>query len=360
MKRLLALLLVIMTPLLWKRTLSQDPENQAYVIAMGVDETDVGFRLTVRVPNVGQAGAQSSDTQEGSDAYLRFYADGDTYAGALYALQCVVPREINLSHLKLLAVSQSLAGTEGFHSLVNQIAETHHLYTAAKLVVCEGRAEDYIDAQSISIGTRLSVDLQARLEHYALRGMAPRESLADLYFAFNAPYGDAVAIWVANMPLNGSDETPQSAQSPPPGTALFREARLAMVLDERDTFYFGLMSGSVATFERDCGGRIAAFTLRRPPRRRVRIDGNDVRVQLSLSYSTVDPIETRALDALREELRLSMQSLFERCQAEKLDPFGFSELAAWHFPTLNAFQAFDWRERYAAACVELSINIERE
>ena len=112
-KRWLTLTLLAVALLLSGCRVSGEVENQAYVLALGVDRMDDGLLLlTARVPQIGKSG--ESGEKQGSGGYLTFTGSGNGFPQALEALEQATPRQTNLSHIELIAVSEALASETDF------------------------------------------------------------------------------------------------------------------------------------------------------------------------------------------------------------------------------------------------------
>ena len=365
------LILILLLPLVLSGcSTSGEVENQAHALVLGIDRAESGgIGLTVRIPRIGK----SAGDEGGSGEYLVLSAEGDDYAQALEYLQWAVTRDLNLGQLRLLVVSEALAREEGFPALINAVAATHHLFTAARFVVCEGSAKDFVSGQEIIIGTRLSSELSAMFRHYADHGAIPDAAFADVFYASGSVYSDPVAIWgfVSEKPPTGSqsaaalmdpaDDQDARVESPSSryylGAAVFREGRLAMRLDSRQTLYYNLIMGRHAAFDFDVGGRAVALSLSGRPKKRVEIDGDRVTVILKLTLTTIDRLSDAERSAVERALAEGIADTIRACQDHALEPFGFAQKAARRFLTLRDWLAFGWRERFSGAQVRVEVRV---
>lgn len=365
--RLLALL-ICACAVLGGCGVSGEVENQAYVLVLGLDRSDDGqLTLTARVPQVGGRGG-GQDEPDGSD-YLTFSASGDTFVQALEGLQWATPRELNLSHIKLAVASEALARELDFGGLIGEVVETPHLYATARFAVCEGSAAGFIAEQAPVIGTRLSSELEAMLEHYARHGYIPDSSLAEVYYANNSIYSDPVAMLArsedaaepASLPLDagtaGADVRSPAGQRFG-GAALFREGRLVGRLGTEDALCLSLILGSAKSVVWEAGGRRVALTPKGAPEKTVELAGDVARLGLSLFLTTPEDIPAAEVRRIEEELEDRISALIAECQRLGAEPFGFSEVAAAGYLTVPQWLNSGWRERYAGAEIYVSVKID--
>ena len=331
-------------------------ENQAYALVLGVEDgPDGGIQLSIRIPRVGSSGP---DAQEGKgEPYLVLSAAGDSYEQALERLQWAAARELNLSHLKLIIVSEALAESERFPVLIRRIAETRHLYTTAGFIVCPGGAKAFIEGQQTIQGTRLSSEISAMFRHYARHGYIPWATFADLYYATVSGLSDPTGIMGYPADDARLPEAQTASERQYLGAAVFRDGRLAAKLNDRDTLWLNLLTTRLDSFTYTCGGRDYALSCAKKPRRTVTLDGEGVKVGATLWLSSEDAAAEEALEAVARDMSATLTDMIRRCQAMGLEPFGFAERAAAHFLTLEDWRAFDWRGRFPSARVEVKVNI---
>ena len=346
---------------------SGELENQAYVLVLGVDrESDGQLLLTARVPQIGKG---KPGEESGGGDYLVFSAAGNDWPQALDALERATPRQMNLSHIGMIVVSEALAREEDFGELITRIAETPHLYTTARFMVCEDRASDYIDALQTVIGTRLSSEIGAMLNHYARHGFIPDGSFADAYCLSRSIYGDATAILCRLAPgdapavsmIDPTGSSDEALQSPMrqryEGAALFRNGHMIGSIDAGRTRLLSLIRGDIEAFPFECDGKAYTLTPEGSPNLGVEIENGGAALSLHVKLSTLDDVCAEDAKRLEMELASSLIGVIQYCQRLGTEPFGFSEVAAGHFATVPQWLAYDWRERYRRADVTVQVEI---
>ena len=367
--RRLTLLLCCAALLLTGCRITGEVENQAYVLVLGMDRLPDGrLELTARVPQIGKSSAPEKES--GGGGYLTFSAAGGDWGAALEALEQVTPRPMLLSHIEMLVASEALAQAPGFGELIARVAETPHLYTTARFAVCDGSARDFIDAQQTVIGTRLSSEINAMLDHYAERGVVPQSTLADAYCLTKSFYADPVAIHAslakADAPASASLVDPRDASGGDvrapmrqryAGAALFRGGRMVGALDAGQARMLGLIRGTARSVPIECDGRSWQLTPNGAPQRCVRLDGDGATLALRLSLNTVDGVCDADAKRLEAVMSNELSDVIRLCQRLGTDPFGFSDSAAARFATVGDWLASDWRSRYANARLDVGVSV---
>ena len=337
-------------------------ENQAYVLVLALDGSEDGnIALAARVPRIGRSGAQGDKGDSGNSAYLTFSVSAPSWSQALDALQWATPRRINLSHIEMIVASEALASRSSFPRLMNEMADTPHLYTNARFVICRGSAQDFLKAGETVIGTRLSSELHTMLSQYARQGYIPDACLADACYCANGIYGDPIAIW-GDLADDGSEsDAPISVTESPmrqrfSGAALFLGGRFVRALPKHETRLLNLIRGQSKTLSYSWRDRTIELSLRSSVRK-ARIEGGDTTLILRLKLDASEDLAEAEIAALKQSIREDIARLVGDCQRLSLDPFGFSEAAASHFMTVSQWEAFNWRARYARAPLDVDVII---
>lgn len=367
--RIAALIMLFAALILCGCRVTGEVENQAYVLALGMDRLPNGrLELTARVPQVGKS--VSKDEESSGSGYLLFAASGDDWPDALQLLEQATPRPMNLSHIELLVASEALAREAGFGELIARVAETPHMYTTARFVVCEGRAADFIEAQETVIGTRLSSDIDAMLSHYAETGVIPSSSFAEVCYLSNSVYADPVAIRGFNastenapaLSLVDSGEPDDGITRSPmrqrySGTALFGGGQLVGWLDAEQTRMLGLIRGDARSLSFECDGRSYLLTPNAPVRRGVELKDEAPILSLRVTLGTLDAVCEDDLRTIEATLEDEMTAVIRACQALGVDPFGFADSAAGRFASLADWRLYGWRRHYRDALLDIDVSI---
>lgn len=336
-------------------------ENQAYVLVLALDTAEDGaLELTVRVPGIGKSDAKGKEGDAGGSPYLSFSVSAPYWSRALDELQWATPRRVNLSHIEMIVVSQALASQPSFPDLMNAIADTPHLYSNARFVICAGSARDFLEAGETVIGTRLSSEIHTMLTQYARQGFIPDVCLADACYCANGIYGDPIAIWGGLEETPSDDEADAVLKSPMrqrfSGTALFRGGRFVRGLSRRDTRLLHLIRGQCKTFPCAWQGGVVELSVQSAALE-ARFAGDDVALLLRLRLRAPEGFSESEALSQEAAIRTDITRLVGDCQRLGIDPFGFAESAAAHFATVPQWTAFDWKSRYIRAPLTVDLTI---
>ena len=354
-------------------------EHQAFLLVMGLDRAEGGgIEMSAQIPRISGNSQESADGEGNSSGYAQMSVTGSNYEEALERLDWISPRDLNPAQLKLVVLSRDLAESEDCPELIERLARTERLFTATRVVVCEGRAKDFVSTIRPTVGTRLSTDISALFEHCIGRGFTPRSRLADLYYLQNSVYCDPMVGYAVIGPQMQSGGEQSDAAQPASalsaelmelserfesdipmrfiGAALFRDGRMCGVLDGAQTLCANLLQNEMDSFYYNFDDVSVELIPEGSIRLRVDADGDAValrvRGRLSLAAEEMDIDEEALLDHLNADVKAAIRAT----QALGVDIFGFAEAAAKRFGTIEDWVNYDWRRRYPGA--ELDVRLE--
>lgn len=334
-------------------TQAHQVESQAFVLAMGVDLTEDGrLELCARMPKIA-ANSAYTESAGGSD-YLNISAIGSDYESALDALGCVTPRSLNLSQLKIIAFSERIAQSDGFRRLIEEISQTERLFSAARIVVCQGSAKDFVEALEPAFGTRLSKAISATFDYFESLGTVPASSLADLCYRTESFYSDPMTAYAkTGMPENIESEIPVAYL----GAALFSDGRMVGTFDNEESRIAALIKGSSNSVWYVLDGRLVRLSQIRKPKVEIVMDRDPIEITVKFSL-TVSAREANAdLTRLRHQFTEDVENAIRHTQRIGTEPFGFAENAAGKFLTIQEFTDFDFKRRYAGAKFSVMLDL---
>lgn len=357
-------------------SLSTQVEDQAYVLVMGLDrKTDHQLEMTVKLPKIS-GGKNEGGSGGESENYMQISVTANDFEGALEKLDWASPRNVNLSQLKLILVSQDLASESQFGKLIANIAQTERLFTATKVAVSEGSAKEFVNALQPYIGTRISTDIEEMFEYYNDQGYVPESSLADLYYQTESVYSDPMVSYalldlnsfkkrqeqkeVPTFSSKGAQEQSVSYESEIPvryqGAAVFSEGSLHCILNQDQTILVNLLRNELNSFRYENNGQSLELVPTRPVYLSVDTKVEPIRITANIQLSYAAQEKTPNESKLKSDLTNELISLIGHTQDIGVEPFGFAERAAKKFLTLTDWIDFNWKTHYANAKIEIKLR----
>ena len=347
---------------------SDQVENQAYVLTIGVDAVPEGIEVTTQVLK----GTSSSDSE---NSYMVANATGPSYGDAIHALENVLRCKTNLNQTIMIVISEELARRDAFKDVMNSMFYSYLLDTSAWFVVCQQSAKEFISVQKPVIGTRLSIAITSALQNHVDLGFVPDASFSDAFYSTASSFADPLAIYGStkeryakpedqqtSLQIGGAD-TPSAltassdAENIFLGAVLFRDGRMIDTLTGDEVLCLNLIQGGVTNFSIVVDGHTAYLSASGMPILSVDTSTDQplikVRIALNMENNTTFPEPERVKEALLEQ----MHALTRHCQELQVDPFGYAIRASLGFPTLDAWNDYHWRERFAEAKCEYDLSI---
>lgn len=400
MRKRLAALFLLCALLLSGCSESNEVENLAYVLILGLDLMDDGqIRVCAQIPKITGKDDASNGSGDGSE--LVFSAEGDSFPEAMSRLEWIVPRRLDLSQLQLVIVSEKMARSDRFAAAATSMMDAYRLYTAARLAVCAGEAKAFVEQETMLIGSRISTELTAMFENYTDSGYIPDVQFADVYYKTQSVYSDPVAIYAAQgeadesakedapawaavdsdavqntasaqldvadspsvQPVLPRDADTASATSPQAnrflGAAVFVGGRMAGRLDGPQTLFCNLLSGKKQTFNMTADDQSLSLSAQGRPSVSVDVSAEPLRIDVKLRVALLPDSEITDAEAAQKALTRELMETVSACKRMGAEPFQFAEIAARSFSTLERWQAYDWRARWLESEVNVEVEVTR-
>lgn len=171
------LILVLSLPLLtgcWDRL---DPENMAFIIAVGVDagpKNDYIYTFAIAIPKASGGGGQSSDTGQKKIVSVHSEQSSDI-ATALLASQSFVARRLTLIHSKAFILGEDIA-RKGVMPVLGEVVRNREFRRTVNIITTRGKAATFI--QHIQPTTEKDINLwfELELDPHNMGAIVPRSS----------------------------------------------------------------------------------------------------------------------------------------------------------------------------------------
>ena len=352
-------------------------ENQAYVLVMGVD-TMPGDRigLTILIPKIGASGGASQEDSGNKDAsYVIVSAEGDSYQSALEGLKWSATRELNLSQIKMIVFSEEISKKNAFKDVITTIAETYHLYTASRMVICQGSANEFINGHETVLGTRLFNELDAMFDHYSELGYIPVSNFADVYYAMQSIYSDPMTIWgfpseqgetgaTQASAMIGSDSEMKALTKTPSsrhylGAVVLKNGKYSDKLNAHQTLIANLLSGNLDSFNYEANGQTFQLTPLERPSVRISFSGDKTDIIIKMRLSAIAQNSTFESNTVAPVIERDILETIRYCQNRSLEPFGFANKAALKVATIDEWFEMDWHNKYQNADISVNVHVMR-
>ena len=374
----------------------QEIESGLFVLSLAVDPAPDGT-LTVTVKALSGTketdAATGSSSGSGSDAaaaqggespdagleapepgYIVLSATAKSCLRALSLLSATTPRTVNLSQLREVVISRTLAESGAAYDILREIHSMYRANGEAVVVVTPDDAGDFIRRQRAILGVRLSQYLEVLFDHFAqMDTIPPHAQLASVVRAMESGREDALAVYAAGndfgstLVLTGSSETDRlpghlprtaPAENEYLGSALFSGPKMTGVLTGEETGLLCLMMGEAkrrvtfigdAQYKVSLPTRVSRTVIPKTGALRVDIRMNLIRIageEDVLSASIASQIETGCANVLR------------KLQAAGCDAAGFGHIAVRRAATESAWAGMNWRRRYEDAPVSIQARVK--
>lgn len=372
----------------------EEIESCLFVLSMAVDPVaDGNLRVTVKALSgtqeaVGgslseatqgaegertQDGAKENRTEQPEPGYIVMSATAPSCLRALNMLSSTTPRTVNLSQLREIVISRTLAETDATLSILKEIHGMYRANGEAIVVVTPDDAGDFIRRQRAILGVRLSKYLEVLFDHFSeMDTIPPDAQLASVIAAMESDTTDALAVYAASNDFDASLLLPGSADmdrlpghlprtSPAEneylGSALFSGPRMTGTLTGEETGILCLMMGRAQRQETFIGNALYKTSLPTRVRRRIDADGTlSVAITMHLTHVAGEQRETA--QSIGAQIEREAVNVLLRLRAASCDAVGFGRIAIRKSVDIPAWEARNWPEEYENLGVRVSADVK--
>lgn len=369
-------------------------ESGLFVLSMAVDPAPEG-NLTVTIKalsgtqeavsasspdNAGDGTAQQDGGTKNSTAgespepgYIVMSATAPSCLRALELLSATTPRTLNLSQLKEIVVSETLARTQATLSILKEI---HSLYRAggdAVVVVTPDDAGDFIRRQRAVLGVRLSKYLQVLFEHFTeIDTIPPDAKLSSVIAAMESGTSDAAAVYAAGnsfdsaIVLSGAPETDRlpghlprtsPAQNEYLGSAVFSGPQMTGVLTGDETGLLCLLMGKARTRTFTLNGAQYKANVATRVTRKIDKSTGALSVAIRMNLTRIAGENAQTAEDIARRIETGAASLLQRLQTLNCDAVGFGKIAVRGSLTIGEWERRNWKLSYPSLPVRVTAQV---
>jgi spore germination protein KC len=381
---LIIVLLLFVTPLLtscWDR---YEVEDISFLVSMGIDKgTKFKYIITVSIAIPENFAKDSSGKK-----YLVTSVEAPTISAALTLFGTYAGRRVSLQHTKALFMGEALARESGLNTM-DEFLRLHQARRSTLYFVTKGKAVDFLN----QVESKINTDPERLVEglNYASRNTGVLPSISQIQtfvttvnMGYVQPMTYYAAIHEGGAPPENYLEVEAgklSREGGPNaevlGAAAFRKDKMVGVLTALDVrlilmvqnrFRSGFTSfrdpkDSTDSFTLDVRTarptRVQADVKQQRPQLNIHVDleGELVAIQSGIDYT--DPkmqgvIEQAAARNATDEF----DRLIKKTQAWDTDVLGFGNTVVKAFPTVAAWNQYDWPSKYKDAEIKFDVSFK--
>jgi len=374
----------------------QEIESCLFVLALAVDPApDGNMTVTIKALSGTQEAPSSSGGSRASDGtgdeaeaprdgresrleetepgYIVMSATAASCLRALSLLSATTPRMVNLSQLREVVISETLARTDAALSILREIYAMYRANAEAVVVVTPDDAGDFIRRQRAILGVRLSKYLEVLFDHYAQMDIIPpRAQLAYVIEAMESGMMDAAAVYAAGnrfdseLVLSGMpdmDRLPGHLPRTSPseneylGSALFSGPKMTGTLTGEETGILCLMSGGAQRRTAFIGNAQYKTNTHTRVKRRILPDGT-LGVSIRMSLTRIAGGEDMPAGEIGRQIETQCVNVLRKLQAASCDAVGFGALAVRKYPDLPSWARSQWKLKYESMPVQAAADVK--
>lgn len=375
---------------------SNEIEDLAYVIAIGIDKSDKeSFNLTFQT-----AVPKSIAGGEGESIDTKTFKT-DNFLSGLKKANGYLERKINLSHTQIIAVSEDIA-KEGITAFLNGLQQNIELRPNVNIIVAAEGAQKYIESIKPKLSSSPAKHYDLLFRSYETDFLVKDTQLEDYLYRAKNQSAQPVAIYTAidkaisdesksdeksKKPKEGEEKKPEEEDKKSSedenksiaikGLAVFKADKMVGKLNEDEAMLFSLMTSTkskdieiidplddkfkvLGNVKKSKLSSSKVILNNSKPKIRIILKLNvDVNaVQSDNDYD--EPEKAAKLEmAYKQYLNNAIKNLLNKTTKElKSDIFGFGQQAKRNFKTIDEWEKSNWQEIFPESQYELSLDVK--
>jgi|GEM_PF-3608256 len=385
-----------------------DPENMAFIMAVGVDpgpSSNFIYTFAVAMPKSSNAAA-GGDSSGGSQEQIVdvFSQEASNLTAALMASQSYVARRLTLIHSKVFVLGESLA-RKGVMPVLGEVVRNDEFRRTVNVITTKGRADTFIHSIKPTMEKDINLWFELELDPHNIGAVTPHHSrFHDFIVDMEQPGTGATTILSAARPdiergkariadedsdkkasqpiegdqyagtLHRSGETPIDFF----GSAVYRGERMVGFLTAYETIMMNMLRGEFekTTLEfRDPSDEKLTLSIimsaQKKPDMDIKRNKDEIEVSFKVrmegdligSFSKLDytlPQNQKKLEtSVEEQLRDRTSKILDKTMHQwSTDCFHIGNHVRATFPTLQDWYAFKWRDHIKETKYRLDIRFQ--
>jgi spore germination protein KC len=379
-------------------------EDLAYVIAIGIDEAESNsFNLTFQIAipkSISGGGSESTETVSfKTDNFLTGLKKSNEYLN----------REINLSHAKVIVVSEKIA-KRGVVAFLNGLEQNLEIRPDINIVVSAEGAKKYIESIQPKLSANPAKHYDLLFRAYETDFLVPDVHLEDYLYRIKSKNIQPVAIYIAvdenineSKPSSGGDSggddksggqsgklggqsggeggnTGGKKKTKPmtiKGLAVFMTDKMVGNLNSDETTLFAVLTTDKnrnieVVDPLDSRFKVlGSISKQKSSYVKVKITDNkpkiDINLKLNVDVKAVQsgndydrPENSAKLKKAYEDyFDKNIEDLLKKVTTEyKSDIFGFCDMAKYNFKTIKQWEEANWQDIFPKSEYNLKVNVE--
>ena len=392
---------------------SEDIDDMAYVMAIGIDtDSNEKYKISLQLSTIessatdatlkatssssgGGSNSSGSSGSETSSKYVVYTVETDSIDSAINIANAYINKNINLSHCKILVISEEIA-KNGIENIVNSIINKVEVRPDCNIVISKVPADEFDDTNSQpKIEDVLSkyYDVTSNIENG--RGYSETVKLSDFYLKLNDSFYQAYATLgiTSNPSSNRSNKgassnldvqsrslvsNPDESAVETIGLAVFSHDKLVGTLSANQTMAYQLVTNNFnycslnmpSPFSKDETLDLYLSTLKNP-KIKVNIVNGSPFVEVDLYITTrILSFNSNSISTLTEENLYIIKNAATRYIEEQVydyfdatskklnsDITGIGRYAAKNFKTTEEWEDYNWLENYKNCTFKVNVDI---
>lgn len=381
---------------------AREIDEQAFVMSIGIEKGvsnkwRISFKFSVAKSN-GKGSSEMNDSRSGNNnEYTSAVVDSPSFYAAINLVNSAIPERLNFTHAKYLLISEEVARTSEFSTIVASIVRFYQIRRSMNVIIVRGSVYDFLENANPVLGESLARFQEGLINEWKDSSFYKPIKLSDVNNSIKSSFREPIAILASvntykNFKPRGEkwEGDPKYAnylagQMPRKGggkvefmgCAVGNGERVVDILKGFEARILFMARGEFKTgiftiddpIEKNKAVSIDMAQTEKPKvtvkfrkgkpiiNIKISLKGDLMAIESRINYE--DPEKAKVLERDIEKItKVQLDELIKKYQNLETDVFKFSEVAVRKFGTIQEWEDYNWNQKFKDAEVVTSVDFK--
>ncbi len=366
-----------------------EPDDLAYVVAIGIDANGDTKEFTLQIANPLKisGGSNESGGEDGKKTISNITVTGENVYQAVNTANHLYSKELNLSHTKLILVSDEIAEKEGLKDFAEFLARSEEIRPNTFLSIVKGDAKKYLNEvkptnevnpvkyyEVIFDSDYTSFIPKSTVKDFYCFSMSPEREICLPLSAVKEDKTKGTQNIINQGFENGTEEIfageiefDGEIKTETAGMAILRDTKMVATASAKEAEIYNIITGNytkseTSYFDKNSADNTVSVMQSQGEKPKIKVDISGEVPKIYVHLSLEADLRTTKEDYLLEnnigdfESRAALQLknaatefLYKTSREYKSDIVGFGSFVKRNFKSFDDFEDFNWSEKYENA-----------
>ena len=373
-----------------------EPDDLAYVVAIGIDADGDTKKFTLQIANPLKisGGSNESGGEDGKETISNITVSGENVYQAVNTANHLYSKELSLAHTKLILISDKIAEEEGLKDFAEFLARSEEIRPNTFLSIVKGDAREYLSEVKPTNEVN-PVKYYETIFDSDYTSFIPKSTVKDFYcYSMSSERETCLPLSAVKEEKTkgtlktenhgfeegtkdfkaGEIDSQGDIKTETAGMAILRDTKLVATASSKEAELYNIITGSylkseTSYFDKNSPGDTVSVMQSQGEKPKIKVDisGDVPKIYVHLSLeadlrttkedylleNNIGEFENQASEQIKNA---ALDFLYKTSRDYKSDIVGFGRYVKRNFKSFDEFEEYDWSKRYEDA--EFYIDVD--